>query len=322
MPGHIKSINDYQVVEGTDIVFVQEDVGSKENIRDRHARYLMEKAGWPVDLERRNDAGKDLFAWTFYRASKGGNVWEDIESGDQVTIGVFEIDSTTPELDSNGNLLLKEFGRHLKSEGQNGNILINKDGRVIADVGGFGVIHHDIDGYGNYYAEIFKTRSSGGKPVTDRLEYAFFAPDGERIGGKNKSFERTETPSITKVKSKYMVAGASPYYIYDMGKNNAGRPEIYPNLAEMLISSMSSNKPFIKTPTQYIDPLFERQSQINAKLRRLQKRVMEEGFDKDQYTEISKQLTDELEAIDIAIKIFERDIASGKLEPPEMFDDE
>ena len=322
MPGHIKSIDDYHIVEGTDIVYIQESLGSRENIRDSYANTLMKQAGWEVSEYGRSKTSKDIYGWNFYRAPAGGNIWHELDKtdGDPILIGSFEQEKTPPELDLNGNILLKSFGYHLKDEGSNGNVLLSREGRKIVDLKGFGIIHHDVDEYGNYYAEIYKTRSSGGTPVTHKRNYAFFTPEGERIGGKDKSFERSETQSIQTVKSKYAVAGVSPYYIYDMGKNNSGRPEIFPNLAEMLISSMNRPTPFIKTPTQYIPQLFERQTDISKKMLRLNTRLNNSSISQEEYDSIMRPLTDEIEATDIVLRQIEKGIASGIYEDPKFED--
>ena len=103
-----------------------------------------------------------------------------------------------------------------------------------------------------------------------------------------------------------------------MGKNNAGRPEIYPNLAEMLIGSMHSSVPFIKTPTQYLNPLFDRQAQVSSKLGKLRAKAKKDATDE----EIITQLTDELEAIDIALRMFERAISRGEMAIDTEYEDE
>lgn len=320
MPGHIRSIDDYNIVEQTDIVYVLEQLGSINNIRDAYATTLMVNAGWPVETSDRSKTGRGHWGWNFYRASKNGNIWEDLESDEAILIGSFETEKTPPVLDINDNLLLKAYGYHLKDEGQNGNVLLDRTGKKLVDLKGQGIIHHDVDGYGNYYAEIFRTRSSGGRPITHERRYAFFTPEGERIGGKDKSFARTDSPTIHTVKSKFTVAGASPYYIYDMGINQAGKPEIYPNLAEMLISSMNSKTPFIKTPEQYLNKLFDRQAEIGTKLRRLQSRISQDAIDRIEYNTINELLTNELEATDMAIQMFQKAIARGEMESPESLD--
>ena len=316
MPGHIKGFDDYQVVEGTDIVYIlKSNIGTKINPKTRYIENLKKKAGWITTTQERTETGKDMFGWAFYRAYQGKNIWEELEKGDAIHIGDFEEDSHPPRLDSNDNILLRSAHRDLR-EMDGGNVLLNREGRVIVDLEGYGIIRPDVDGYGNYFADIYKTRSSGGRPVTDKRNYAFFTPTGERIGGKDKSFEYSETPTIHVAKSKYTVAGVSPYYIYDMGKNNPGRPEAFPNLAELIIANSYSDVPFIENPATYLDKLFDRQkSAINA-ITKLNKKLDSGSISQAEYEEMYTSLTNELEATDIALKIIEKGIASGLYEEP------